>query len=162
MNLIVAVDENWGIGNEGELLCHLSGDLKYFKETTMGHAVVMGRTTLESLPGKRGLPGRRNIVITRQKDFRAERVDDVAGSIPEALTLLKDDPGAFVIGGAQIYEQMLPYCDTCYVTRILQAFPADRFFPDLEASGEFDITWESDIQEENGIRYQWVKYERKK
>jgi dihydrofolate reductase len=160
MNLIVATDRCWGIGKDGGLLCHLSGDLKFFKKTTMGHTVVMGRATLESLPGGRGLPGRRNVVLTRQEGFRAENVDDVVHSVEELLALLADDPGAFVIGGADVYRQMLPYCDTCYVTRIEDVFPADRFFPDLDALGAFEITWESDWQEENGLRYRWLKYER--
>lgn len=161
MNLIVAADRNWAIGNEGDLLCHLSGDLKFFKETTMGHTVVMGRTTLESLPGKRGLPGRRNIVITRQEGYEAERVDTVVHDMDELMEVLKDDPEAFVIGGAEVYRQLLPKCNTCYITRIDAEFPADRFFPDLDADPDFEITWKSDMQEENGIKYQWFKYERK-
>lgn len=161
MNLIVATDENWAIGNNGGLLCHLSGDLKFFKETTMGHTVVMGRNTLESLPGRRGLPGRRNIVLTRKENYTAERVDAVAHSIPELLEMLADDPEAFVIGGAEVYEQLIPYCDTLYITRIYRTFPADRYFPNMDARGDFKVIWESEVQEENGIRYQWFKYERR-
>ena len=161
MNLIVAADNDWGIGKDGDLLCHLSGDLKFFKETTMGHTVVMGRTTLESLPGKRGLPGRKNIVITRQQGYTAERVDTVVHDMEELAEVLKDDPEAFVVGGANVYEQLLPCCSTCYITRIYDSFGADRFFPDLDADPDFAITWKSDMQEENGIKYQWFKYERK-
>ena len=161
MNLIVAVDKNWGIGKDGELLCHLSGDLKFFKETTMGHTVVMGRTTLESLPGRRGLPGRRNIVLTRQEGYAAERVDTVVHSLEELCGVLEHDRDAFIIGGAEVYRQMLPYGNTCYVTRIEESFPADRYFPDLDADEDFVMTWESSRQEENGIVYRWVKYERK-
>ena len=106
--MILAADRNWGIGNKGQLLCHLSGDLKYFKQTTLGHTVIMGRATLESLPGKRGLPGRRNIVLTSQPDFEAERVDAVCNNLEELRAATKDDPDAFVIGGAEVYEQLLP------------------------------------------------------
>ena len=88
--MILAADRNWGIGNKGQLLCHLSGDLKYFKQTTLGHTVIMGRATLESLPGKRGLPGRRNIVLTSQPDFEAERVDAVCHNLEELRAATKD------------------------------------------------------------------------
>ena len=113
MNLILAADENWAIGNKGDLLCHLSGDLKYFKKTTTGNTVIMGRKTLESLPGKKGLPGRKNVVLTTDENFSADGVDTVCHSIEELMQVLKDDDNAFVIGGAKVYEQLLPLCDTC-------------------------------------------------
>ena len=160
MNLIVAVDKNWGIGYQGGLLCHLRGDLQFFKKTTMGHTVVMGRSTLESLPGGRGLPGRKNVVLTRQESFKAEGVEQVVHSVEALRALLEEDPEAFIIGGAEVYAQMLPYCCTCFVTRIWQEFPADRYFPDLDVLEEFQVTWKSEMQEENGIKYQWYKYER--
>ena len=86
MNIIVACDKNWGIGKDGHLLCHLSGDLQYFKEMTMGKTVVMGRVTLESLPGGKGLPGRRNIVMTTRQDYTAEDAEVVHdfGELEEA------------------------------------------------------------------------------
>lgn len=160
MNLILAADENWAIGNEGDLLCHLSGDLKYFKKTTTGHTVIMGRATLESLPGKKGLPGRKNIVLTRNKDFSAEGVDLICGSIDELLEAVKDDEDTFVIGGAKVYRQLLPMCDTCYITKIYDKFPADVHFVNLDEMDEFKVTWEDEIMEEGGIKYRFVKYER--
>lgn len=164
MNLIVAVDNNWGIGKDGGLLCHLSGDLKYFKETTMGHPVIMGRKTLESLPGGKGLPGRRNIVLTGKTDYSAEGVEMVH-SIPELRKVLKDiqaGDGAepFVIGGAAVYDELLPFCDTLYVTKIDETFQADRFFEDLDENDSFRLVWESEEQEENGIKFRFTKYER--
>lgn len=161
MNMILAADRNWGIGNKGQLLCHLSGDLKYFKQTTLGHTVIMGRATLESLPGKRGLPGRRNIVLTSRQDFTAERVDTVCHNLEELRAAVKDDPDAFVIGGAEVYEQLLPWCDTVYITKIDAEFPADRRFRNLDMDPAFQITRQSVEMEENGIRYRFVKYERK-
>lgn len=169
MNLIVAVDNNWGIGKDGDLLCHLSGDLKYFKETTMGHTVIMGRKTFESLPGKKGLPGRRNIVLTSRADYEAEGAE-VVHSIPELRKTLKEDAGdtagrdleeAFVIGGAAVYDELMPFCDTLYVTKIDKAFEADRSIEDLDENDNFVLVWESDEQEENGIKYRFTKYERK-
>lgn len=160
--MILAADRNWGIGNKGQLLCHLSGDLKYFKQTTLGHTVIMGRATLESLPGKRGLPGRRNIVLTTRRDFTAERVDTVCHNLDELREAAKDDPDAFVIGGADVYAQLLPWCDTVYITKIDAEFPADRRFRNLDMDPAFQITRQSGEMEENGIRYRFVKYERKK
>ena len=161
MNLIAAADKNWGIGYQGGLLCHLSGDLKYFKETTMGHTVVMGRTTLESLPGRKGLPGRKNIVLSRQQNYGAPGVDRVVHSLMELTILLSKDRDAFVIGGAEVYRALLPVCDTCYITRIDAEFPADRWLPNLDEDPDFELAWQSEEMEENGIRYRFLRYERK-
>ncbi len=159
MNIIVACDRNWGIGKDGHLLCHLSGDLKYFKEMTLGRTVIMGRVTLESLPGGRGLPGRRNIVLTRDPDYQAEGAE-VAHSISELEEAVKDTPTdeVFIIGGARIYEQFLLFCDNVYVTRIDAEFEADRFFRDLDESRRFVLAGSSEPMEENGIRYRFLHY----
>ena len=108
MYAIVAVDEKWGIGRDNALLFHLSADLKRFKELTSGHTVLMGRKTLESLPGGRGLPNRRNIVLTGQRGFTAERAE-IVHSPAEAL--LTADEDAWVIGGESVYRMFLPLCD---------------------------------------------------
>ena len=159
MNIIVACDRNWGIGKDGHLLCHLSGDLKYFKEMTMGKTVVMGRVTLESLPGGRGLPGRRNIVLTKDLDYEAENAE-VVHSILELEDAVADTPedDVFVIGGAKIYEQLLLLCKYVYVTKVDAAFEADRFFCDLGKSGRFELESSSEPVEENGIRYRFLRY----
>lgn len=160
MNMILAADENWAIGNKGQLLCHLSEDLKYFKKTTMGHTIIMGRATLESLPGQKGLPGRKNIVLSTQEGLTAERVDVVCKDLEALKQETAEDPEAFVMGGAKVYEELLPLCDTVYVTKIGAAFPADRWFPNLDEDPAFHVTWESEEMEENGIRYRFMKYER--
>ena len=152
MNAIVAVAENGGIGKDNRLLFRISADLKRFKELTSGHTVIMGRKTLQSLPGGRGLPNRRNIVITRDPDFTAERAE-VVHSVEEALALADDD--AFVIGGASIYRAMLPYCDKVYLTRVYADAEADVFFPALDG---FHIGTESELMEENGLCFQYVDY----
>ena len=152
MNAIVAVSENGSIGKDNNLLFRISADLKRFKELTSGHTVIMGRKTLQSLPGGRGLPNRRNIVITHDPDFTAERAE-VVHSIDEALALADED--AFVIGGASIYRAMLPYCDKVYLTRVYAHADADAFFPALD---DWQIVQESEIMEENGLRFQYIDY----
>ncbi len=161
MRLILAADEKWGIGKDGNLLCHLPEDLKYFKEKTLGKTLVMGRVTLESLPGKKGLPGRRNIVLSRDPDYMAENAESVS-SEEELWSALIGVPqeDIMVIGGEQIYKAFLPFCDLCYVTKIYSDFDADRFFVDLDASGDFTSHQVSDvlIDEESGIKFQFFEY----
>ena len=130
MIAIAAVCENGGIGREGALLFHIREDLRRFRQLTLGKTVVMGRRTLESLPGGRGLPDRRNLVLTRDPDFTApgaEVIHDLA-EVPE---------DAVVIGGESVYRQLLPRCGTVYVTKIFASPQADAFFPDLSR----DIGW---------------------
>ena len=163
MKIILAADRNWAIGKDGDLLVSLPGDMKFFRTTTSGMTVVMGRATLESLPGKKALPKRRNIVMTTKTDYFPERCE-IVHSIDELMELLgtEETDNVFVMGGARVYEELLPYCDTCWITKIDAEFPADRHFRDLDADEDFEITWESEPMEENGIGYRFVKYERKK
>ena len=154
MNAIVAISENSGIGKDNGLLFHISADLKRFKELTSGHTVIMGRKTLQSLPGGRGLPNRRNIVITRDIDFTAERAE-IVHSVDEALALAEED--AFVIGGASIYQAMLPYCNKVYLTKVYADAEADVFFPSLCG---WQVVRRSEMQEENGLRFQSIDYMR--
>ena len=154
MNAIVAISENGGIGKDNRLLFRISADLKRFKELTSGHTVIMGRKTLQSLPGGRGLPNRRNIVITRDPGFTAERAE-IVHSVDEALVLAEED--AFVIGGASIYQAMLPYCDKVYLTMVYADAEADVFFPSLDG---WQILRRSEMQEENGLRFQYIDYAR--
>ncbi len=160
MKLIVAADRNWAIGNKGGLLCYLPNDLKYFKEKTLGKTVVMGRKTLESLPGGRPLKNRKNVVLSRSSDFSKEGCT-VASSLEDILALARDDADMMVIGGESVYRQLLPYCESCYVTRIDSVFEADTYFPDLDSDKNFDLAWQSEEYEENGIRYRFTQYRRK-
>lgn len=132
LSIIVAIDENYGIGKKGDLLCHLPNDLKHFKEITSGHPVIMGRKTYMSLP-RRPLPNRRNIVISQQANFSSEGVEMV-NSIDEALQLLSPTEENFIIGGGSIYEQLIKKVDKLYITRIHHSWgDADTFFPKIEA-----------------------------
>ena len=162
MKLILAADENWAIGKNGDLLCHLSGDLKYFKKRTLDKTVVMGRKTLESLPGAKPLPKRRNIVLTSKEDYNGNGAE-IAHSEKELKELLKatstDD--VMIIGGGQVYRDFLPLCDTCYITKIHKTFDADTYFVNLDEDESFEVVWQSGPQEENGISYEFFEYRRK-
>ena len=140
ISIVVAIAENGAIGYKNDLLWHLPADLKRFKEMTTGHSIIMGSRTFRSLP-KGALPNRRNIVLSRtQQDFPGA---EWAASPEVALELVGEEAEAFVIGGAQVYEQMLPYTDKIYLTRVHADFPeADTFFPELDMSewGELSRT----------------------
>lgn len=126
ISLIVAHDKNYVIGYENGMPWHLPGDLQYFKEMTMGKPIIMGRKTFESIG--RPLPGRRNIVITRNDQYTAEGIETVS-SLDAALALVKDVPEIMVIGGAQIFEQALSMADKLYITLIDHEFKGDTYFP---------------------------------
>ena len=121
MNLIVNVSENWAIGKGNSLLFHLSQDMKFFKEHTSGKTIVMGRKTLESLPGSKPLPNRKNIVLTRNSDYHPEGVT-VYNSIDEFLKDNSNTDDVYVIGGESIYRDFLPYCNKAFITKVLNAF----------------------------------------
>ncbi len=163
MNLIVACDKNWGIGKDGKLLCSIPGDLKYFKEKTLGKTVVMGRSTLESLPGGKPLPGRTNIVMTRNREFAMEGVKVVHsmnGLIEELNNYLPDD--VMIIGGAMVYNELMPLCDKLYITKIDHEFDADVFITNADELPQFKVAWKSEVFTENGYSYQFYEYRRKK
>lgn len=164
MNIILAADRNWAIGKDNDLLIHLPGDLKYFKNMTTGKTVIMGRKTLESLPGGKPLPNRRNIILTRSVDFQVSGAE-VLNSVEDVLHLIKSgnlkSDEAFVIGGADIYKQMMPYCGKFYITKIEAELPADRYFVDLDEVDDLKITWTGPIEEYKGTKYQHVLYERR-
>lgn len=132
MNAIVSVTKDWAIGNEGRLLVRNREDMRFFKETTMGGTVICGRTTFESFPGG-ALPGRRNIVLSRNTSY-APADAEVVRSIDEALQLVANvDPNTvWLIGGARVYEALLPHCSRALVTWNNTSMPADAYFPNLD------------------------------
>ncbi|MEG0291893.1 MAG: dihydrofolate reductase [Anaerovoracaceae bacterium] len=162
MNAIVVVDKNWNIGRDGDLLVHLPGDLKYYKEKTLGKTILIGRKTLESFPGAKPLPGRTNIVLTGNPEYKNDQCVLCCGmeSLAKELTKYKDDE-IYVSGGEMIYDIFLDKCETVYVTKIFEEYPADKSFKNLDEDKNYEVTWVSDVKEEKGIRYQFVKYERK-
>ena len=162
MRLIAAADQRWGIGKDGKLLVSIPADMKYFQSVTSGHTVIMGRKTLESFPGGRPLKNRRNIVLTKQPDFRVEGVTAVSG-VCEALDLVRgmNPEEVFCIGGAMIYRLFLPYCDTALITRIDHIYDADAFLPDLDNDSAWEKVRESEEQVFFDLTYRFCTYKRK-
>ena len=161
MNLIAAVDQNWAIGNKNELLVRIPADQKFFRETTTGKVVVMGRKTLESFPNGLPLKNRTNIVLTHDHTYKVPGAV-VVHDMDELHEELKkyDSEDVYVIGGEQIYRQMLPYCDTAHMTKIDHAYEADAYFPNLDEKEEWKITATSDEQTYFDLEYYFYKYER--
>ena len=161
MQMIAAVDENWGIGKKNELLVSIPADMKFFREMTTGCTVIMGRKTLESFPGKRPLPNRRNIVLTQDAALQINGAE-VVHSVEEALLLVEgEDPQkVFCIGGESIYRQFLPYSDTAYITKIDHSYDADAHFPDLDRDAQWEIAETSEEQTCFDLTYHFVTYRR--
>ena len=163
MKLIVAVDANWGIGCKNELLVRIPSDQRFFRETTTGNVVVMGRKTLESLPQKQPLQNRINIILSGNKAFKVKGAT-VVNSIEELLKELKkyNDNDIFIAGGESLYKQMLPYCDTAHVTKIDYEYQADTYCPDLDKMPEWEIVADSEEQTYFDLEYVFLKYKKKK
>lgn len=158
MNLIVAVDENWAIGKGGDQLVYIRSDLKRFKELTTGHPVILGRKTLATFPGGRPLKGRRNLILSATPGYAVEGAEIFA----DVNSLMAEAPeDAFVIGGESVYRTLLDKCDTAYVTKIQAAYPADRYFPDLDADPNWEIAEQGEMLEEEGVRFCYVTYRKK-
>ena len=163
MKLIVCVDANWGIGYKNELLVRIPSDQKFFRETTTGKVVVMGRKTLESFPGGKPLKNRVNIVLS-SSDKTSKVEDEIyVKTIDDCLELLKqyNEDDVYIIGGASIYKQFLPYCDTAYVTKVDREFSADTYFPNLDKDDEWEIVSESDEQTYFDNTFAFLTYKRK-
>lgn len=162
MNIIVAVDENWAIGNQNDLLIRIPNDHKHFREETTGKVVVLGRKTLETFPQGLPLKNRTNIILSTNPNYQVKDAL-VMHSVDELLEELKKYPSedVYIIGGSSLYQQMLPYCDTAHVTRIDHAYTADSYFPNLEADSDWVKTAISDEQVYFDITYHFVKYEKK-
>ena len=160
MNIIVAVDKNWAIGKDNKLMWSIPADMKYFRETTKGNIVIMGRKTLESFPQGQPLANRVNIVITKNPDYKVKGAV-LVHSIEEAIEESKKYEGeVFVIGGESVYRAMLPYCDTALVTKIDHAYDADTYFPNLDEDEGWRMTKISEEQTCFNLEYYFTVYER--
>ncbi len=159
MKAIVAVDLNWAIGYKGNLLERIPEDQKFFKQTTIGKVVVMGRETFDSLPGKEPLKDRTNIVLSKNESFTNEKVI-ICRSLTELFDELKQYPtdSVFVIGGESIYNQLLPYCSEALVTRIENIYNADKYFVNLDKAQTWELSSMSEIKSYNTIKYRFLKY----
>lgn len=163
ITIIVAVDENNVIGKDNQLIWRLPNDMKFFKDKTIGHCVITGRKNYESIPEKfRPLIDRKNIVITRQKNYTAPGAI-VVGSVEEAIVSAKktNDTEIFIIGGAEIYKQSLPFTDKIYLTKIHHSFDGDTFFPELNLE-EWKQTYcvKGMVDEKNKYAHDFITYER--
>lgn len=160
ISLIVAIGEKNEIGKDNAMLCHIPADLKHFKEMTLGHTVIMGRKTFDSLP-QGPLPGRKNIVISRNPELRIEGAS-VYSSLDRALIQSMDEEEIFIIGGEQLYRQALPVADKLYLTKIHATFPeADTFFPDIDYK-KWKITGRESFpaDEKNPYAYTFLELEK--
>lgn len=169
MNLIVAVDREWGIGNKGKLLARVWGDLQNFRKLTEGKVVIYGYNTLATFPKGKALKKRANILLTRKENFSAEDIT-VANSIENLLEITKkyNDDELFVIGGESVYRQLLEYCNRAYVTKFAASFKKDAYMPNLDLDTDWQCTdisqaMYSDIETDSheGMEYRFLTYERK-
>lgn len=162
MNLIVAVDSNWAIGNKDRLLVSIPNDHKHFREETTGKVVVLGRKTLQTFPQGQPLKNRTNIILSRDRNYKVKDAV-VVYSVEELLEELRqyDTEDVYIIGGESIYRQLLPYCDVAHVTKIDHAYEADTYFPDLDRDEKWEITAESEEQTYFDLAYTFVRYQRK-
>ena len=158
ITIIAAVASNNALGKDNKLIWHLSKDLQHFKTLTNGHAVIMGRKTFESMP--RALPNRTNIVITRQSDYQAENIM-VTSSLSEALTIAKNDPRPFIIGGGEIYKQSMSVADEIELTRVHADFDADTFFPEINPH-QWKKVWREDhpADERHAYAFTFLRYQK--
>lgn len=167
MKLIFAVDKNWSIGVNGDMLVHLSNDLKRFKEITMGGILVMGRKTFESLPNQKPLPGRTSLVVTTNKDYRREGIT-VVNSLEELFKKLEEinpekERQVFLIGGGNLVDQLIDKCDYAHITKIDHAFPDfDTAIPNLDKIGGWEVVSEGEslTDEKTGYKYKHFDYKR--
>ena len=163
MNIIAAADKNWGIGFKGNLLAHIKEDMKFFKEKTLGKAVIMGKETFLSLPGEKPLPERENFVLTTDKTFKREGIT-VCHSLEEAIERAKEkfkDEDIFFIGGERVYRESESKADVAYITKIGKEYEADRFLPDFDKSDLWIVKEERKMKTEKGTELNFVTYVKK-
>lgn len=161
MNMIVAVDRNWAIGRKGGLLVSIPNDQKHFREETYGKVVVLGRKTLQTFPQGMPLPGRTNIILSGNPDYKVKGAL-VVHSLEELMQELKSYPtgDVYIIGGESVYRQLLPYCDTVHLTKIDHIYEADAHFPNLDQDPEWKIVADSDELTYFDLAYTFYRYER--
>ena len=159
MNLIVAVDKNWGIGLGGTQTVVIPEDRRHFRDLTDGSTVIVGRRTLLDFPGSQPLPGRNNILLSRNADLKIDGAS-VAQSLDELFGMIENFPPdkVFVIGGDSVFKMLLPYCTYAYVTKIDTAPESDVFFPNLDEQDNWVLDQDGEFKEYNGIRYAFVRY----
>ena len=164
LQAVAAVDENWGLGREGRLLARVAPDMKRFRQLTTGQRVIYGRKTLATFPEEKPLPARENILLTHDPHFQAEGIVPVH-SLAELERLLRQRQAAepkinFVIGGAEVYRQLLPWCSQAHITLLHRTFPADRFLPPLSGRSDWCLDRCDGPYEWQGLSYSFCTYKR--
>ncbi len=164
---IVNTDEKWGIGEKGHLQTYLSDDLKRFKKMTVGKVIIYGSNTLRTFPKGEPLPQRRNIILSRNREFQVDNALMVR-SLPDLFRKIEElkaefsylDEDFIVVGGASVYHLLLDYCTDCYVTRMHKVFPADVYFPDLDALANWELIERSEkkIDSKTEIEFSYLHY----
>lgn len=166
LQAVAAVDDNWGLGFEGRLLARVGPDLQRFKQLTLGQRVIYGRKTLSTFPGEKPLPGRQNVLLTHDTRFHREGIVAVH-SLDELGRLLEEgqkQPSPkenFVIGGAHVYRQLLPWCLTAHITRLYASFAADRFLTPLSNRSDWYLAQEEGPFNWQGLDYAFLTYRRR-
>lgn len=166
MKLIFAIDKNWSIGINGDMLFHIRKDLGRFREITTGNILVMGRKTLESLPGGKPLPNRTSIVLTRSKDYEKEGAI-IVHSIHEMDEKINElnvdqDKEVFLIGGGDLVAQLIDRCSYAYITKVNRTFTLfDTFIPNLDQRQDWEIESVSGLQREGDLEYRYINYRKR-
>jgi len=171
LELVASADQHWGIGRDGQLLVHLSEDMRHFKSVTIGGRVIMGRLTALSLPRQKPLPGRENIVLSRDPGFELpgftvlNGVEDLisylaAADLAAAMQGERQRKKNYLIGGASLYRQLLPLCYAAHITKFHVTLPADRFLPDLDADAHWRFAASSACYRSQDVEYQFCTYRR--
>ena len=160
MELIVAVDKNWGIGKDGDQLIYIPEDLKRFKNFTTGNTIVLGRKTVATFPGGKPLKNRRNLILSRNPDYRPEG-GEVYPSMEALLEQVTDSDNTYVVGGASVYNTLIGACDRAYVTKIDAQYPADCWFPNLDEDPAWEAYEEFEEMDHEGVKFRYVNYRRK-
>ena len=160
MIAIAAVDRNWAIGNKGQLLVHISEDMKNFRRLTSGKTVIYGRKTLETFPNAKPLPKRRNIILSRNPEYTVENAE-VVRSIEELKERLPENTDdIIVIGGASIYHALLPFCNTAFITKLESEYEADTWFDNLDEDPDWECTERGEDRDCDGLIFHFDRYER--
>lgn len=156
-NAIVLVDENWGIGCDGKQNIYIQQDLERFKELTLDKTVIVGRKTLATFPNQAPLAKRKNLVLSTNAALRVGRAKVCTDTLSLFSTITPQE-SVFIVGGASVYQALLPFCNQVFVTKVKKDLPADCFFPNLDESEAWTISEESEVMEENGVEFQYVTY----
>lgn len=159
MNLIVLVDAQWGIGCQGEQMVYLSQDLKRFKELTQGTTVILGRKTLATFPNGNPLKNRRNLVLSHNATFTLDDAE-VFTTVEDVLAAVTPEETVYVIGGASVYQLLLPHCNTAYITKVKATFPVDCFFPNLDENPDWTCTQSDAPIFDQGVEFSYCIYKR--